>query len=108
MKNRAINALLEMGMPANIKGFEYITDIMVMYLDEETRHGRMMDVYEMVADKRNTVAYRVERAIRHAFSIVLNKGKLAAVQKYLTFDNANNSNLLHVLYLRLEQENEEE
>ena len=24
MKNKAINALLEMGMPANIKGFEYI------------------------------------------------------------------------------------
>ena len=31
MKNRAINALIEMGMPADTKGFEYIVDMMVLY-----------------------------------------------------------------------------
>lgn len=108
MKNRTINALLEMGMPADIKGFEYITDIMIMFLDDKTRHAGMVKVYEMVADKRNTTASRVERAIRHAFAIVLDKGKLTAVQKYLTFNDTTNGNLLHVLYLRLEQECEEE
>lgn len=108
MKNRAINELLEMDMPANIKGFEYIVDIMTMYIDENVRHGGTIKAYEMVAEKRNTTASRVERAIRHAFSIALNNGNLEAVQKYLSFGNTKNGNLLHVLYLRLEQETEEE
>lgn len=108
MKNRAINALLEMGMPADIKGFEYIIDIMLMYGDENVRYGGIMKTYELVAEKRNTTVSRVERAIRHAFSIVLNKGELEAIQKYLSFNHMGNGNLLHVLYLRLEQESEEE
>ena len=108
MKNRAINALLEMGMPADIKGFEYIIDIMLMYGDENVRYGGIMKTYELVAEKRNTTVSRVERAIRHAFKIVFDKGNLEAVKKYLSFGNTANGNLLHVLYLRLEQESEEE
>lgn len=108
MKNRAINALLEMGMPADIKGFEYIVDIMIIYIDENARHDGMISIYEKVAEKRNTTVSRVERAIRHAFKIVFDKGNLEAVKKYLSFGNTTNGNLLHVLYLRLEQESEEE
>lgn len=104
MKNKAINALLEMGMPANIKGFEYIVDTMIMFLDEEIRYGKTMFLYYKIAKEHNTKPTRVERAIRHAFGIVLEKGNLKAVEKYLTTQNPTNGNLLHVLYLRLSQE----
>lgn len=107
MKNRAINALLEMGIPADIKGFMYIVDIMIIYLNENIRYEGIMKIYGMVAKKRNTTISKVERAIRHAFSIALVKGNLDAAHKYLSFDNTTNGNLLHVLYLRLEQEGEE-
>ena len=108
MKNRAINALIEMGMPADLKGFEYIVDMMVLYQDDKERYDGIVNNYCTVAEKRNSTASKVERAIRHAFSVVLSRGNAVAVEKYLTFDNTTNGSLLHLLYLRLEQEAEGE
>lgn len=104
MKNKAINALLEMGMPADIKGFQYIVDAMLMFEDKEIRTGKITALYYEIGKKNNTTASRVERAIRHAFGIVLSFGKHKSVEKYLAFHNTTNGNLLHVLYLRLTQE----
>ena len=108
MKNKAINALIEIGIPADIKGFEYIVDMMVMYQDEKLRHAGMAEKYKAVAEKRNTTASKVERALRYAFSIALASGNQEALMKYLSSANTTNGSLLHVLYLRLEQEMEEE
>lgn len=108
MKNRAINALAEIGMPADIKGFEYIVDMMVLYQDEKERHAGIVNNYNSIAEKRNSTAPRVERAIRHAFGVAISKGNAVAVEKYLSFNNTTNGNLLHLLFLRLEQEAEEE
>ncbi len=104
MKNRAINALIEMGMPADLKGFKYIVDMMVLYQDEDERFAGVISNYITIAQKRKTTASKVERAIRHAFSIVLTKGDLKAVEKYLSLQQTTNGNLLHVLYIRLTQE----
>ena len=38
MKNKAINALIKMGMPADNRGFKYIVDAMVLFEDEEIRY----------------------------------------------------------------------
>lgn len=104
MKQKTINALLDMGMPANIKGFDYIVDTMILFeSDDNYYHGKVMNIYGKVAKQNNTTASCVERAIRHAFSIVLTKGNSQEVSKYLTENNTTNSNLLHVLYLRLTQ-----
>lgn len=104
MKQKAINALLSMGMPASIKGFGYIVDTMVLFeSNKEYYHGKTMNVYEKIAKQNNSTASRVERAIRHAFSIILTKGNSQEVSKYFTDSNTTNSNLLHVLYLRLTQ-----
>ena len=35
MKNKAIKALIEMGMPANIKGFQYIVEAMELFEADE-------------------------------------------------------------------------
>ena len=104
MKNKAINALLEMGMPADLKGFRYIVDAMCMFEENEWRNGKTTVLYHEIGEKNNTTASRVERAIRHAFGTVLNGGKSKAVEKYLTMQNTTNGNLLHVFYLRLSQE----
>ena len=104
MKNKAINALIEMGMPADIRGFQYIVDAMEMFVNKEVRTGKVTTLYYEIAKMHNTTASRVERTIRHAFSVVLTKGNLESVEKYLTLQNHTNGNLLHVLYLRLSQE----
>lgn len=104
MKNKTINALLEMGMPANNKGFQYIVDAMVMFEDDDVRNGKITYLYALIGKIHNTTYYGVERCIRHAFEIVLARGNLKAVEKYLTMQSPTNGNLLHTLYLRLTQE----
>ena len=106
MKNKAINTLLEMGMPADINGFHYIVDAMCLFEHEGWRCVKTTTLYQKIAEINNETASSVERAIRHAFSVVITKGHLETVEKYLSFHNTTNGNLLHVFYLRIKQEEE--
>lgn len=109
MRNKAMNALIEMGVPADSLGFKYITDIMCLFEKDETWiRGKITMLYYKIAKMNNTAAPRVERAVRYAFGEVLTKGNLEAVSKYLSFENTKNGNLLAVFYIRLSQENEDE
>ncbi|MDE7445814.1 MAG: sporulation initiation factor Spo0A C-terminal domain-containing protein [Lachnospiraceae bacterium] len=104
MKNKVINALIQMGMPADINGFQYIVDAMIFFEDEKGCNIKTTELYKKIAERNNTTAHGVERGIRHAFSIVLTKGDLVIVKKYLTLQNSTNGNLLRVFYLKLLQE----
>lgn len=104
MKNKAMNALLEMGMPANVKGFQYITDAMVLFEEDKAWRLKITALYYKIAEMNGVTPSGVERAIRHAFSIVLTRGYLEAVERYLTMQNTTNGNLLSVFFLRLLQE----
>lgn len=111
MRNKAINALIEMGVPANTLGFKYIADAMCLFDEDEMwRYGSTTLLYENIAAMNKTSASSVERAIRHAFSNVITKGYLETVEKYLTLtlDKPTNGRLLAVFYIRLSQENEDE
>ena len=108
MKNRAINALIEMGMPADIKGFQYIVDAMCLFEEKEWRNGKTTVLYWKIGKMNGTTAAKVERAIRHAFKTVLEKGKTEIVKKYLSFDWTTNGSQLRLLYIRLKQEEEGE
>ena len=69
MRNKAINALLELGIPANTKGFLYITDAMEAIDENKGLQYKTYQLYEEIAKKYEGVtASKVERAIRHAFS----------------------------------------
>lgn len=105
MKNKVINALIEMGVPADIKGFKYIADIICMYSeDEKLISGKMMEVYQKVAEINESTPSRVERTLRHAFYIASTKGDWDAVNKYLSLQYQNNGTLLATLYYRLKLE----
>lgn len=105
MKNKTIKALLEMGMPADIKGFRYITEIMCLYeKDEKMITGNLMDVYQTVAEQNDTTVSRLERAIRHAFSTVLENRDSESIKKYLDTPHRKNGALLATLYYRLKME----
>lgn len=104
MKNKAMNALLEMGMPANFKGFRYIAEAMELFEADEIWSMKISMLYYKLSVMYNTTPGAVERSIRHAFSVVLTKGYLEVVEKYLTVQNTTNGNLLTVFFLRLSQE----
>lgn len=104
MKNKAMNALLEMGMPANIKGFRYIAEAMALFEEDRAWRLKLTALYYKIAEMNAVTPAGVESAIRYAFSIVLTKGYLEAVEKYLTMQNTTNGSLLTVFFLRLSQE----
>lgn len=108
MKNKAVNTLIEMGMPADIKGFHYIAEAMELMENEDMPRywGWMTVLYGRLSEMHNDTPSRVERAIRHAFSIVLTSGYLEAVEKYLTLQKTTNGNLLATFFLRLSQKKE--
>lgn len=104
MKKKTINALIEMGMQANIQGFTYIVDAMCLFEDKEWRNGKITNLYEKIGKMNDTTATRVERAIRHAFTTLIAKGNSESIEKYLTFKNMTNGNLFHIFYLRLTED----
>lgn len=105
MRDNVVNVLLEIGIPASVKGFTYIHDAMDFF-DEDPYYsdGKICALYAAIAKKRGTTQSRVERAIRHAFERAVTRGNHEMVQKYLDFDNTQNSNLLRTLHLRLKQD----
>ena len=67
--------LHELGMPAHIKGYQYIRDgIMMVYNNPDIIGGITKELYPDVAVKYNTTVSRVERAIRHAIEVSWNRG----------------------------------
>ena len=67
--------LHELGMPAHIKGYQYIRDgIIMIYNHPDMIGGITKELYPDVASKYKTTVSRVERAIRHAIEVSWNSG----------------------------------
>ena len=67
--------LHELGMPAHIKGYQYIRDgIVMIYNNPDLIGGITKELYPDVASKYHTTVSRVERAIRHAIEVSWNRG----------------------------------
>ena len=83
MKQNTVNILLELGVPAGIKGFTYICDAMELFdTDPYYADGKICALYHEIALQRDTTASRVERAIRHAFETAIKKGKPDVLEQY--------------------------
>ncbi len=107
-RNKVEDVLFAMGVPANMKGFKYIVDA----LEIIDRDGCTVSItgvlYPEVADVNHTTASRVERAIRHAFSIGNSEvGDYEVFEKYIGHINTNNGAALASLYKRIKREEEE-
>lgn len=72
----AISKLLHsLGVPSHIKGYQYIREsIYMMYENPDMVGGITKEIYPEIADKFDTTASRVERAIRHAIEVSWNRG----------------------------------
>lgn len=98
------DTLLAMGVPAGIKGFNYIADAMQIFDERGTDISITKELYPAIAERNNTTPSRTERAIRHAFGIVRgHKGNTEIVEKYIGFTNCNNSSSPKQLYMMLKR-----
>ena len=72
--------LKELGIPSNIKGYKYIKEGIVIYLNTNVE-SIMNDIYGTISKKYNTKISRVESAIRHAVEISCIRGDLNLINK---------------------------
>lgn len=76
------NIIREIGIPAHIKGYQYLRDAIMMIISEVELLGAVTKVlYPMIADKYSTTPSRVERAIRHAIEVAWNRGNIEMINK---------------------------
>ena len=70
----------EIGVPAHIKGYQYLREaILMVYEDVEILGSVTKVLYPQIAEKFYTTASRVERAIRHAIEVAWNRGNSEAI-----------------------------
>ncbi len=66
----------ELGVPAHIKGYQYIRTAIMMVVDNmELLNYITKQLYPAIAKKYSTTSSRVERAIRHSIEVAWTRGK---------------------------------
>ena len=78
---KVTNIIHEVGVPAHIKGYQYIRDAIIMVVNNvEVINQITKQLYPELAKKHKTTPSRVERAIRHAIEVAWNRGQVDAVE----------------------------
>lgn len=71
------NMIHEIGVPAHIKGYQYLREAIMMSVEDVEMLGSITKVlYPTIAGKYQTTSSRVERAIRHAIEVAWSRGKM--------------------------------
>ena len=84
------NIIHEIGVPAHIKGYQYLREaIMIAVDDMDVINAVTKVLYPEVAKRYGTTASRVERAIRHAIEVAWDRGDLETLQKYFGYTVSN-------------------
>ncbi|AEY66411.1 sporulation transcription factor Spo0A [Clostridium sp. BNL1100] len=74
------NVMHEIGVPAHIKGYQYLRDaIMMVVKDLDVINSITKLLYPSIAKEYNTTPSRVERAIRHAIEVAWSRGQVEAI-----------------------------
>lgn len=77
------NILLEIGIPAHIKGYQYIREGIIMsFYDRNMLHYITKFLYPSIAQKYKTTSSSVERTIRHAIEIAWRRGNLETLEEF--------------------------
>lgn len=74
--------LHELGIPAHIKGYQYLRDAISMVVrDREMMEAVTKILYPEIAKKNYTSSSRVERAISHAIEVAWGRGSLEVIDE---------------------------
>ena len=73
---------LTIGIPAHIKGYQYLREAVSMVLEDRDVINRITkELYPGIARKFGTSASKVERAMRHAIEVAWTRGRLDTVNQ---------------------------
>jgi two-component system response regulator (stage 0 sporulation protein A) len=75
------NIMHEIGVPAHIKGYQYLRDAIIMVIkDLDVINSITKQLYPSIAREYNTTPSRVERAIRHAIEVAWGRGQIETIE----------------------------
>lgn len=82
LETEVTNIIHEIGIPAHIKGYQYLRDAIMMAInDMDILNSITKQLYPSIAKRFNTTPSRVERAIRHAIEVAWSRGKMDTIDK---------------------------
>ena len=77
LEEKITNIFITVGIPAHIKGYQFLREAIKMAIDNpEVINSITKKLYPSIAEKFETSASKVERAIRHAIEVAWNRGKI--------------------------------
>ncbi len=80
----------EIGVPAHIKGYQYLRDAIMMSVDDsEMLNSITKMLYPSIAKRHKTTPSRVERAIRHAIEVAWSRGKMDTIDSLFGYTVSN-------------------
>lgn len=83
---RVTEVIHQIGVPAHIKGYQYLRDSIMMAVHDMEAVGAITKIlYPSIAKKYHTTSSRVERAIRHAIEVAWDRGDLETLQSYFGY-----------------------
>jgi two-component system response regulator (stage 0 sporulation protein A) len=90
LKNAVTDIIHEIGVPAHIKGYQYLREAILIAVDDMDVINAVTKVlYPEVARRFSTSPSRVERAIRHAIEVAWDRGDLETLQKFFGYTVSN-------------------
>ena len=82
LETQVTELLHEIGIPAHIKGYQYLRDAITISVEEKEMLVSVTKVlYPTIAKKHGTTSSRVERAIRHAIEVAWSRGQLEMIHE---------------------------
>ncbi len=84
------NIIHEIGVPAHIKGYQYLREAIIIAVnDMDVINAITKVLYPQVAKAFQTTPSRVERAIRHAIEVAWDRGDLDTLQRFFGYTVSN-------------------
>ena len=82
LDERITNIFISVGIPAHIKGYQFLREAIKMAVAcPDIINSITKRLYPEVANRFDTSASKVERAIRHAIEVAWNKGKIENINQ---------------------------
>ena len=82
MDERIAGVFLSVGIPAHIKGYQFLREAVKMVMEDPERINRITkELYPGIARKFSTTSSKVERAIRHAIEVAWSRGRIDALDQ---------------------------
>ena len=80
LDDKLSNLFLTLGMPAHIKGYQFLREAIKLVIADQSLTGAITkELYPAIAKKFCTTSSKVERAIRHAIEVAWNRGRVEAL-----------------------------